>query len=73
LGPANPRFRPPSEFAEETVYRPGGEVIPLGSAKQRGGKVVHVWAIQDDWDPANSEQHIRDGMAAAVWVLAIIS
>ena len=30
------------EFAEETGYRPGGEAIPLGSAKQPGGKVVHV-------------------------------
>ena len=39
------------EFAEETGYRPGREVIPLGSAKQPGGKIVHVWAIEEDWDP----------------------
>ena len=41
------------EFAEETGYRPGGEAIPLGSAKQPGGKVVHVWAIEEDWDPVD--------------------
>src|SRR5688572_15561606 len=37
------------EFAEETGYRPDGKAIPLGSAKQPGGKVVHVWAIEADW------------------------
>ena len=45
------------EFAEETGYRPGGEAIPLGSAKQPGGKVVHVWAIEGDWDPADLESN----------------
>src|SRR5437762_7039334 len=25
----------------------------LGSAKQPGGKIVHVWAIEEDWDPAS--------------------
>jgi predicted NUDIX family NTP pyrophosphohydrolase len=39
------------EFAEETGHRPAGEFLPLGSAKQPGGKVVHVWAVQDDWNP----------------------
>jgi len=58
------------EFAEETGYRPGGEAIPLGSAKQPGGKIVHVWAIEEDWDPAD---HVRDGMASTVWATAIIS
>ena len=41
------------EFAEETGYHPGGKTIPLGSAKQSGGKVVHMWAIEEDWDPAD--------------------
>ena len=45
------------EFAEETGYRPGGEAIPLGSAKQPGGKVVHVWAIEADWDPAELQSN----------------
>ncbi|MDE5454239.1 NUDIX domain-containing protein [Bradyrhizobium sp. CSA112] len=41
------------EFAEETGYRPDGKAIALGSAQQPGGKVVHVWAIEEDWDPAD--------------------
>jgi predicted NUDIX family NTP pyrophosphohydrolase len=45
------------EFAEETGYHPGGEAIPLGSAKQPGGKVVHVWAIEEDWDPADLQSN----------------
>ena len=45
------------EFAEETGYRPGHEVIPLGSAKQPGGKIVHVWAIEEDWDPADLQSN----------------
>jgi predicted NUDIX family NTP pyrophosphohydrolase len=45
------------ELAEETGHRPAGRAIPLGSAKQPGGKVVHVWAIQDDWDPADLQSN----------------
>jgi predicted NUDIX family NTP pyrophosphohydrolase len=33
------------EFAEETGIEPGGEMIPLGSVRQRGGKTVHAWAF----------------------------
>jgi predicted NUDIX family NTP pyrophosphohydrolase len=39
------------EFVEETGHRPAGEPLALGSAMQPGGKVVHVWAVQGDWDP----------------------
>lgn len=39
------------EFEEETGYKPKGQGIALGSARQRSGKVVLVWAIRDDWDP----------------------
>jgi len=60
-GLIGPGESPPSaaqrEFAEETGYRPGGEAIPLGSAKQPGGKVVHVWAIEEDWDPADLQSN----------------
>jgi predicted NUDIX family NTP pyrophosphohydrolase len=53
IGPSeSPLSAAQREFAEETGYRPGGEAIPLGSAKQPGGKVVHVWAIEEDWDPS---------------------
>jgi predicted NUDIX family NTP pyrophosphohydrolase len=40
------------EFEEETGFRPQGPFHPLGSVKQRAGKVVHAWAFEDDVDPA---------------------
>ena len=41
------------EFAEETAHEvPDGPVIPLGSIVQKGGKVVHAWAVEGDLDPA---------------------
>jgi predicted NUDIX family NTP pyrophosphohydrolase len=53
----SPRSAAQREFAEETGYHPGGKTIPLGSAKQPGGKVVHVWAIEEDWDPADLQSN----------------
>jgi predicted NUDIX family NTP pyrophosphohydrolase len=38
------------EFEEETGLRPAGTLIPLGSVKQKGGKVVHAWAFEGDAD-----------------------
>jgi predicted NUDIX family NTP pyrophosphohydrolase len=58
IGPGeSPLSAAKREFAEETGCRPGGEVIPLGSAKQPGGKIVHVWAIEGDWDPADLQSN----------------
>jgi predicted NUDIX family NTP pyrophosphohydrolase len=39
------------EFAEETGCHPDGDFLPLGEARQPGGKVVQAWAIEGDWDP----------------------
>ncbi|MBS0268321.1 MAG: NUDIX domain-containing protein [Proteobacteria bacterium] len=39
------------EFAEETGFHPKGAATPLGSVRQAGGKSVHVWAIEADWNP----------------------
>lgn len=39
------------EFLEETGYRPNGKAHSLGAIRQPGGKVVHVWAVEDDWQP----------------------
>ena len=36
------------EFAEETGIVLTGDLIPLGEIKQKGGKVVHAWAVQSD-------------------------
>jgi predicted NUDIX family NTP pyrophosphohydrolase len=41
------------EFQEETGHAaPGGPAIPLGTVRQKGGKVVHAWAMEGDLDPA---------------------
>ncbi len=40
------------EFFEETGVHVDGTFTPLGSVKQPGGKVVHVWAHQRDCDPS---------------------
>ena len=41
------------EFREETGHAaPAGPAIPLGSIVQKGGKVVHAWALDGDLDPA---------------------
>ena len=41
------------EFEEETGHpAPDGAAIELGSIVQKGGKVVHGWAIEGDLDPA---------------------
>ncbi len=38
------------EFQEETGITPTGEFIPLGSIRQRAGKIVHGWAWEGDAD-----------------------
>jgi predicted NUDIX family NTP pyrophosphohydrolase len=44
------------EFGEETGHVVGSSarVIALGTITQRGGKVVHAWAVEGDLDPANA-------------------
>lgn len=41
------------EFHEETGHQidPGSEFIPLGSIQQKGGKIVHAWAVEGDLEP----------------------
>jgi len=41
------------EFAEETGLKPTGPFIPLQPVKQKGGKIVHAWAFENDCDPAS--------------------
>jgi predicted NUDIX family NTP pyrophosphohydrolase len=41
------------EFTEETGQpAPEGDLIPLGSVVQSGGKQVTAWAVRSDLDPA---------------------
>jgi predicted NUDIX family NTP pyrophosphohydrolase len=40
------------EFEEETGIVPEGPFLPLGSVRQKAGKVVHAWAWEGDADAA---------------------
>ena len=40
------------EFGEETGIVAAGPFLPLGSVRQKAGKVVHAWAWEGDADPA---------------------
>lgn len=47
------------EFAEEVGHAaPRAAPIPLGSIVQKGGKVVHAWAIEGDLDPATARSNL---------------
>jgi predicted NUDIX family NTP pyrophosphohydrolase len=46
------------EFAEETGHRPRGKAWPLGEAKQPGGKIVHVGAVEGDWEAARLKSNM---------------
>lgn len=38
------------EFQEETGMKPVADLfIPLGSIRQKGGKIVHAWGFAGDW------------------------
>ena len=41
------------EVEEETGARPSGTFISLSPVRQTGGKIVHVWAVESDFDPAS--------------------
>ena len=51
------------EFTEETGFTAAGEFIPLGSAKQKSGKVVTAWAVRGDFDVAG----LRSNLFAMEW------
>jgi predicted NUDIX family NTP pyrophosphohydrolase len=38
------------EFQEETGVKPTGPYIPLKPVKQKGGKLVHAWAFEGDYE-----------------------
>jgi predicted NUDIX family NTP pyrophosphohydrolase len=53
------------EFEEETgqPIPDGGQPIELGSIRQKGGKVVHAWAVEGDLDPSAA----RSNMTRMEW------
>ncbi len=40
------------EFREETGLTPSGEFLALTPRRRPGGKLVHIWAVEGDCDPA---------------------
>ena len=40
------------EFSEETGLTLASRAIPLAPVRQASGKLVHVWAIEADFDPS---------------------
>lgn len=40
------------EFHEETGITAQPPFLALGEVKQKGGKVVHAWAFEGNWDPS---------------------
>jgi predicted NUDIX family NTP pyrophosphohydrolase len=47
------------EFAEETGHALADTMlIELGSIVQKGGKVVHAWAVEGDLDPATAQSNL---------------
>lgn len=38
------------EFNEETGFVVEGDLFPLGQIKQKGGKIVHAWAVEGNCD-----------------------
>jgi predicted NUDIX family NTP pyrophosphohydrolase len=40
------------EFEEEMGVAVNGDFRPLASVRQKGGKTVHAWAVEGDFDPA---------------------
>ena len=40
------------EFEEETGVKPLGPFIPLGSVRQKAGKVIHAWGWEGEADPS---------------------
>ncbi len=46
------------EVEEETGARPSGTFIPLSPVRQTGGKIVHVWAVESEFDPTSLKSNL---------------
>jgi predicted NUDIX family NTP pyrophosphohydrolase len=45
------------EFREETGFDAAGHFISLQPVRQPGGKIVHAWAMEGDYDPAQLQSN----------------
>lgn len=46
------------EFEEEIGFSLDGPFIPLGSVRQKAGKVIHAWACEGDLDPDHTTSNV---------------
>jgi predicted NUDIX family NTP pyrophosphohydrolase len=46
------------EFEEETGITPEGPFVPLGSVRQKAGKLVHAWAWEGDADAGQTRSNV---------------
>ena len=51
------------ELREETGFSPAGPFLPLGTIKQKAGKVVHAWACEGEFDPTSAKSNLM----SVVW------
>jgi predicted NUDIX family NTP pyrophosphohydrolase len=51
------------EFEEETGIKPEGEMVSLGAARHKSGKIVAAWAFAGDCDP----REIRSNFFSMEW------
>ncbi len=51
LAVAKREFREETGFDPDALAAPGAAYAPLGGVKQRGHKIVYVWALEGDYDP----------------------
>lgn len=52
------------EFGEETGMEPSAsEYLPLGEARQAGGKTVYAWAFEGDW----GERELKCNLVELEW------
>ena len=59
------------EFGEETGITPSGPYIPLGSVRQKSGKVVHAWGWEGDADASairSNEARIEFPRGSGRWI-----
>jgi len=52
------------EFHEEVGLEAHGPFVSLGSIRQRGGKTVHAWAFEGNWD---SDAPLQTSMVEIEW------
>ncbi len=52
------------EFEEEVGIKPNGPYLELGCIRQKGGKIVHAWAFEGQWDDS---QPIRSNTFEMCW------